>query len=377
MVDIKVPSFGESVSEATVAAIFKETGSYVERDEEILELESDKASAPLTAPASGVINLNVNVDDVLSIGQVIGTIDESAKPSSKPPEKLPTETPKAPEPPPPIPSQSSARSTPEQFVASLSEPKAPSPCSEPCSTPPSTPSPTKTPEGHTRKKMSGLRKTIAKRLVEAKNTTAMLTTFNEVDMTEIMKIRSKEKDKFLEKNNVKLGFMSFFIKACVSALNEYPDVNSYIDGTDIVTPNFINIGVAVSSNKGLTVPVVKNSAALTFAQIESAIREYALKARDGKISISDLQDGTFTITNGGTFGSLLSTPILNLPQSAILGMHAIKERPMAVNGNVEIRPMMYLALSYDHRIIDGKEAVSFLVHIKDNLEDPSKLLLDF
>lgn len=228
-----------------------------------------------------------------------------------------------------------------------------------------------------RKKMSGLRKTIAARLVEAKNTTAMLTTFNEADMSAIQKLRKQEQDKFIKKHGIKLGFMSFFIKAVVSALKAYPEVNAYIDGNEIVTRHTYDIGVAVSTERGLMVPVLRDCDQLGFAGLEKSLGDFAKKARDGKIALSDLQGGGFTITNGGVFGSLLSTPIINPPQSAILGMHSIVERPMAVQGNVVIRPMMYLAVSYDHRIIDGKEAVQFLVHIKDHLEDPTRMLLDF
>lgn len=242
---------------------------------------------------------------------------------------------------------------------------------------PAAPKPPVAKDEQTRKRMSGVRRTIARRLVEAKNQTAMLTTFNEVDMTKIMEIRAKEKEQFMKKHDVKLGFMSFFVKACSSALEEFPEVNAYIEGNEIVYNPKQNIGVAVSTDKGLFVPVIRDCGTLEFHEIEKAIGDYATKAREGSLSIDTMEGGTFTITNGGTFGSLLSTPILNPPQSAILGMHAIVKRPVAIDNQVVIRPMMYLALSYDHRIVDGKDSVRFLVHIKEHLEDPAKLLLDY
>ncbi|MCI5053106.1 MAG: dihydrolipoyllysine-residue succinyltransferase [Simkaniaceae bacterium] len=375
-VDIPVPPFGESVSEAIVANIMKKTGERVEKDEEILELETDKVSGPVTAPEAGVLTLNVNVDDVVSMDAILGSIDTEGAAVAAPPAEKPAavEPPKEAAPPPPA-SLPNARSSAEDYVASLETPAAPAP-----STPPPVQKPAAAPKstpGATRTRMSGLRRTIAKRLVEAKNTTAMLTTFNEVDLTKIIAIRKNEKDQFIEKHGVKLGFMSFFIRACVQALKAFPNVNAQIDGEEIVAFDSQHIAVAVSTDRGLMVPVLRDCQDLSFAEIEATLGGFAKKARENKISVDDMQGGTFTITNGGVFGSLISTPIINTPQSAILGMHAIKERPIAVNGKVEIRPMMYLALSYDHRIIDGRESVQFLVHLKENLEDPERLLLDF
>ncbi len=369
-VEIKIPSLGESVVEATISNILKPSGSHVKLDEEILELETDKVNQVLYAPQNGVLTLNVHKDDKVKIGQVIGFIDTDAKAPASQVETKPASPPPPSSPPPPTskPTGESARVMTPEFVASLKEPAPKS------TTPPPT---TKTPSDKTsRKKMSSLRKVIAARLVEAKNTTAMLTTFNEADMSTIMEIRNREKDNFQKKYAVKLGFMSFFVKAVVAALKEIPEVNAYIDGDEIVTVHTYDISVAVSTERGLMVPVIKNCDQLNFAGIEKGLESHSKKAREGTISVDDLRGGSFTITNGGVFGSLLSTPILNPPQSAILGMHAIVKRPVVVNDEIVIRPMMYLALSYDHRIVDGKEAVLFLVHLKRNLEDPSRLLLD-
>ncbi len=386
-VEIKIPTMGESVVEAIVSTILKPTGSHVKLDEEILELETDKVNQVLYAPQSGQLTLTVNKDDTVKIGQVIGYVDTDAKapaaaaitppPSSEPtakpaaPAAPPAEKPAAPVPPPAsAPKGESARVMMPEFIASLKEePKAPTPKVE-------APAAKSSDEKATRKKMSNLRKVIAARLVEAKNTTAMLTTFNEVDMSAVMEIRAREKDNFLKKHGVKLGFMSFFVKGVVAALKANPEVNASIDGDEIITYQTYDVGVAVSTERGLMVPVVKNCDKLNFGGIEKAIDGYSKKARDGTIAIDDLRGGSFTITNGGVFGSLLSTPILNPPQSAILGMHSIVKRPVVVNDQIVIRPMMYIALSYDHRIVDGKEAVLFLVHLKQSLEDPSRLLLD-
>ncbi|HPE85535.1 MAG TPA: dihydrolipoyllysine-residue succinyltransferase, partial [Chlamydiales bacterium] len=267
----------------------------------------------------------------------------------------------------------------ESYVADLKTP--PPQASKPQAAPepalPAAPKTKETPQGQTRKRMSGLRRTIAKRLVEVKTTTAMLTTFNEVDMSKVMEFRAREKDAFLKKHDVKLGFMSFFVKAATQALRALPDVNAFIEGDEIVYNEKAHIGVAVSTDKGLMVPVIRNADDLSFAEIEKQLSTYAKKAREGAISVDDMQNGTFTITNGGVFGSMLSTPILNPPQSAILGMHNIVKRAVVVDDQIVIRPIMYLALSYDHRIVDGKEAVTFLVHMKENLEDPERMLLDF
>lgn len=354
-VDIKVPPLGESVSQATVSRIIQPTGSVVTRDQEVIELETDKVNQVLYAPQAGKIEFSVSVGQTVTVGQVIGTVDTSVQVAAAAPPKpapAPVVTTSGP----------SARVMPAESAARVEKP---APSLQP---PPAL-------KGE-RKRMSGLRRTIAQRLVEVKNTTAMLTSFNEADMTQIIEIRGREKENFQKKYNVKLGFMSFFVKATVAALKAFPAVHAFIEGEDIVQfPNF-DIGVAVSTEKGLMVPVIRNCDSATFGDIEKQLETFAKKARDGTISIDDLKGGCFTITNGGVFGSLLSTPILNPPQSAILGMHAIVKRPIAVDEQVVIRPMMYLALSYDHRLIDGKEAVQFLVHIKQNLEDPSRLLLE-
>ncbi len=363
-VDIKIPSMGESVAEATISNILKATGSFVKVDEEIIELETDKVNQALYAPQSGQVTWNVNVGQVVTIGQVIGSVETTAQaptPSAPPPPEQ-----KAPPPPssPPPSSGPSAREGIPEFVASIKTPALP-----PTQI-------TKTSPHATRKKMSGLRKVIAQKLVEAKNTTAMLTTFNEIDMSAVIEIRAREKDNFFKKHGAKLGFMSFFVKGVIAALKAIPQINAFLEGDEIVTFNTYDIGVAVSTDRGLMVPVIKQCEMLNFAQIELAIESFSKKAREGTISVDDLRGGTFTITNGGVFGSLLSTPILNPPQSAILGMHSIVKRPVVVNDEIVIRPMMYVALSYDHRIVDGKEAVLFLVHLKQALEDPSRLLLD-
>ncbi len=385
-VDIIVPEIGESVTEGTIASILKQSGEYVQKNDEIIEIETDKVNQVLYAQEAGVVAFDVAAGTVVKVGQKIGSIDSDAKaPEGETPPKpaepssdIPKEVDKKPP-------KGETRVFADSFVSSLQEvPKELSAETKKEQTPnlpkqdPSEKSPEKTKEaGVTRKKMSSLRKIIAKRLVEVKNTTAMLTTFNEVDMSAIMAIRAKEKESFPKKHGIKLGFMSFFVKAAVNALKAFPDVNAFIDGDEIVYNDTYNLGIAVSTEKGLMVPVLRSTENMSFADVEKSLKDYAEKARTAKLSISDLKGGSFTITNGGVFGSLLSTPILNPPQSAILGMHAIVKRPIAIDDKVVIRPMMYLALSYDHRLIDGKEAVSFLVHMKESLEDPSKLLLDF
>jgi 2-oxoglutarate dehydrogenase E2 component (dihydrolipoamide succinyltransferase) len=372
-VEIKVPAMGESVSEATISRIIKASGSVAARDEEILELETDKVNQVLYAPQAGQLSLLVKVGDTVKIGQLIGSIDtdvaapavSQASPVSKVPAPLEPAKPAAPVvASAPASTGPSARKMAPDVIAEIKAPKA-----VPVAT-------AVAPASGNRKRMSSLRRTIAQKLVEVKNTTAMLTTFNEVDMTRIIEIRTKEQADFQAKYGVKLGFMSFFIKAAAAALKVFPDVHAYIEGDDMVSFTNFDIGVAVSTEKGLMVPVVRKCDTASFGDIEKQIVYYGTKAREGGISMDDLRGGCFTITNGGTFGSLLSTPILNPPQSAILGMHAIVKRPIALNDQVVIRPMMYLALSYDHRIIDGKEAVQFLVHMKENLEDPTRLLLD-
>ncbi len=374
-VEIIVPPAGESVTEATIAEVMVENGTFVNKDDEVLELETDKVNQVLYAPDSGTVNLTIAVDDIVKPNQVIGFIDTEGKGEAK--AAAAPEPKKEEVPPPPAPSTGEGvRRSVDDYVASIGQEKA-------APLPPPTPAPkvkTPTPQkkeqaGQTRKRMSGLRRTVAKRLVEAKNTTAMLTTFNEVDMSAVMEIRAREKDAFMKKHDVKLGFMSFFVKACCTALKELPDVNAFVDGDEIVYNDGMHISISVSTPKGLMVPVLRNAENLTFAGVERGIQTFAQKARDGKIAIEDLQGGTFTITNGGVFGSMLSTPILNPPQSAILGMHNIVKRPVVIDDKIEIRPMMYLALSYDHRIIDGKEAVTFLVRVKELLEKPERLLL--
>jgi 2-oxoglutarate dehydrogenase E2 component (dihydrolipoamide succinyltransferase) len=366
-VEIKIPEMGESISEAVISRIIKPSGSAVFRDEEILELETDKVNQVLYAPQAGQLTLSAKVGDTVKIGQLIGSIDTDVQVATVP----------APVPA-PVSSLAAKSAAPIQAAASHSSSTGPSArkmapdfiaeMKSPAAMPQAAPGP--------RKRMNSLRRTIAQRLVEVKNTTAMLTTFNEVDMTKIMEIRTKEQEDFQAKYGIKLGFMPFFVKAAVAALKSFPDVHAFIEGDDIVSFSNYDIGVAVSTEKGLMVPVVRSCDTGSFGDIERQIQDYGKKAREGGISVDEMRGGCFTITNGGIFGSLLSTPILNPPQSAILGMHSILKRPIAVNDQVVIRPMMYLALSYDHRIIDGKEAVQFLVNIKENLEDPARLLLD-
>lgn len=382
--EIVVPSMGESISEAMVGEILQPSGSYVELDQEILELETDKVNQVLYAPAAGVLSLNVETDDTVTIGQVLGHIEtEGGAPDSheeKPsPKKADAPSPKEKkekegetdkleaskkEPPAPEPSGQTARKGKEAFLSEISDER----------TEKRAPQAEKSKES--RKRMTKIRQVIASRLVEAQATTAMLTTFNEADMTAVMALRKQYKETFEKKHGVKLGFMSFFVKAVVSALQYVPGVNSYIDGNELVMRHTYDIGIAVGTDRGLIVPVVRDCDQLTFAEIEQGIGEYATKAREGTISVDDLKGGSFTITNGGIYGSLLSTPILNPPQSGILGMHKIEKRAVVKDDEMVIRPMMYLALSYDHRIVDGKEAVSFLVHVKECLEDPMRILLE-
>lgn len=390
MQEIKVPSMGESITEASVASLLKKSGSFVKADEGILELETDKINQVIYAPVSGTLNFNVGVGDVVTIGQVIGSIDPSEQdavenqgekaPSEPPKEIKPTPTP-APPPQPKSPTpvadthKFKARIGVDDFVDELSKP-TPSPSRAPTQTPSPTPSTPVFRGGERREKMTRIRQSIAKRLVEAQQTAAMLTTFNEIDLSAVIEERKLYKDQFQKKHGVKLGFMSFFAKAVVRALQTFPAINGRIEGDEIVYPENVHLGIAISSPRGLIVPVIRKCEELSYAQIEQSIIDFVQKAKEGTLRVEDLTGGTFTITNGGTFGSLLSTPILNAPQSGILGMHAIQERPVAHNGQVVIRPMMYVALSYDHRIVDGREAVSFLVEIKQALEDPARLLLD-
>ncbi len=391
-VEIKVPPVGESVVEATIGSLLQPSGSVVAADAELLELETDKVNQVVYAPAAGLVHFTVSVGDKVTVGQVIGSIDTTASASAGakadtkapvPPKPgqtktaAPVESPakKTPSPQPSGAEMPSVRKMPEEFLAQAPSKSDAKPEPKPIAPVPSTSSP-KIDERSSRKKMTKLRRVIAQILVEVKNQTAMLTTFNEVDMSAVMAVREKEQESFQKRYGVKLGFMSFFIKAAVAALQQYPDINARIEGDEIIYNNFFDIGVAVSTEKGLMVPVLRNVDKMSYADIEKALKLFAEKARLGTISIDDLQGGTFTITNGGVFGSLLSTPILNPPQSGILGMHNIVKRPIALNDEVVIRPMMYLALSYDHRIVDGKESIGFLVHLKKNLEEPARLLLD-
>lgn len=377
--EIKVPSMGESISEATIGQILAPEGSIVKADAEILELETDKVNQVLYAPQAGRLHLIVKTGDHVKIGQTVGEIEPAAEAAPQEAKKEPPAPQRPKEAPapavqkmiPPVPSERSLRYGKEAFLSELEAPSTSKPVQKNIPPVQLTSAPKET-----RRPMSKIRKVIAQRLVEAQQTMAMLTTFNEVEMTQVILLREKYKESFAKKYGCKLGFMSFFVKATVSALQTYPDFNSYIDGEDIVHRGTYDIGVAVGTDKGVIVPVIRNCDALSYAEIEQTLENFAKKAREGKIAATDLQGGGFTITNGGVYGSLLSTPILLPPQCGILGMHKIEKRPVVINDQISIRSMMYLALSYDHRLVDGKEAVSFLVHIKNMLEDPSRLLLE-
>lgn len=376
-IEIKIPAMGESVVEATIGSILKPSGSMVRAEEEIIEIETDKASQVLSAPAAGQVHFSVKTGDVVKVDQTIGFIDASTQGAVAPEQlkaALSSEKPKE-APAKAAPAQAGARVKVDEALQEMTKSKEMAP-PLPRISKEAPPVEQKTIGRENRKKMTKLRRVIAERLVEVKNQTALLTTFNEVDMSTVMAVREKEQENFQKKHGVKLGFMSFFVKACVAALQEFPDINARIDRDEIVYHQYFDIGVAVSTEKGLMVPVIRNADVLTYADIEKKLKEFAEKARAGTISVDEMQGGTFTITNGGVFGSLLSTPILNPPQSGILGMHNIVKRPIAINDQVVIRPMMYLALSYDHRIVDGRESILFLMHIKKNLEDPTRLLLD-
>ncbi|HLA56849.1 MAG TPA: 2-oxoglutarate dehydrogenase complex dihydrolipoyllysine-residue succinyltransferase [Flavobacterium sp.] len=405
ILEMKVPSPGESIKEVEIATWLVKDGDYVEKDQAIAEVDSDKATLELPAEASGIITLKAEEGDAVAVGAVVCLIDtDGAKPSGSAPAaaaKPATETPKA-ETPKAVeaPKAEAAKPNPATttYAAGIPSPAAKKILDEKNIQPsgitgtgkdgritkddavnavPSMGTPTGGNRGSERTKLSMLRRKVAERLVAAKNETAMLTTFNEVNMTPINLIRNEYKDAFKAKHGgVGLGYMSFFTKAVTRALKLFPDVNSMIDGNEKITYDFADISIAVSGPKGLMVPVVRNAENLTFRGIESEIKRLAIKARDGQITVDDMTGGTFTITNGGVFGSMLSTPIINPPQSGILGMHNIIERPIAVNGQVEIHPMMYVALSYDHRIIDGRESVGFLVAVKEGLENPAELLMD-
>ena len=397
--DIKVPTLGESVVEATIAKWFKKEGDAVKADEPLVELETDKVAVEVPAPASGRLEkIIAGPGATVTIGALLGTIAEGAagaataapiKAAAPAPSLAPAPVAKAAEqtlspavrkavvenavnPADVAGTGKDGRITKGDVIDHLAKPAAaPVAAAAAASAAPRAPG-----GAEERVKMTRLRATIARRLKEAQNTAAMLTTFNEVDMSNVMALRNSYKDVFEKKHGVKLGFMSFFVKAVIQALKDVPAVNAEIDGEDIVYKNYYHVGVAVGTDKGLVVPVLRDADMLSFAGIEKTIAGYGKKARDGALTIADMQGGTFTISNGGIYGSLMSTPILNAPQSGILGMHKIQDRPIAVNGQVVIRPMMYLALSYDHRIVDGKEAVTFLVRIKEGLEDPQRALLD-
>ena len=402
--EIRVPALGESVTEATIAKWFKQAGEAVKADEPLVELETDKVTVEVPAPASGkLLAIDAVAGSTVNVGALLGSIEEgaaggaAAKPAEAPARK-----------PDPAPAAAKAeqalspsvrkmvtenkidaaaitgtgkdgRVTKVDVIAALEKPAADiKPLIIPAAPSPAARAPSAPSEAarEERVRMSRLRQTIARRLKDAQNVAAMLTTFNEVDMTATMALRNQYKEVFEKKHGVKLGFMSFFVRACVQALKEIPAVNAEIDGEDIVYKNYYNIGVAVGTDKGLVVPVLRDADTLSFAGIEKTIAEYGKRARDGQLQITDMQGGTFTISNGGVYGSLMSTPILNPPQSGILGMHKIQERPVVIAGKIEARPMMYLALSYDHRIVDGREAVGFLKKVKEYIEEPEELLLE-
>ncbi|MEM7522041.1 MAG: 2-oxoglutarate dehydrogenase complex dihydrolipoyllysine-residue succinyltransferase [Pseudomonadota bacterium] len=399
-VDVMVPTLGESVTEATVSTWFKAVGDAVAQDEMLCELETDKVSVEVPAPAAGVLaeitapeGSTVDASAKLAVISSSGAAPAATEGSPEPTQNYQT---------PPAgdgggkdvedaPSAKKAMAEAgisrdavtgsgrdgrvmKDDVAKAVAAAASAPA--PAAAPPRAPVSASDADREERVKMTRLRQTIARRLKDAQNTAAILTTFNEVDMTEVMALRNEYKDLFLKKHGVKLGFMSFFTKACCHALNEVPEVNAEIDGTDIVYKNFVHMGIAAGTPQGLVVPVIRDADTMSFAEIEKAIAEKGARARDGKLSMAEMQGGTFTISNGGVYGSLMSSPILNPPQSGILGMHKIQDRPMVIGGEIKIRPMMYLALSYDHRIVDGKGAVTFLVRVKEALEDPRRLLMD-
>jgi 2-oxoglutarate dehydrogenase E2 component (dihydrolipoamide succinyltransferase) len=406
-VNIVVPSVGESITEGTIAQWLKKDGEAVRADEPVFELETEKATTSVAAPSAGRLVIAVPQGQTVKVGQVVGRVEDGA--AAARPEPAPAKKDEAPPPP-----QKTAPAPPEevrlspaarqraadagidarqlsgsgrggrvtkQDVLTYLEKQPPEPSPAPPTPPPAEASPSAKPQAaadgrETRQRMTSIRQRIAERLVAAQHSAAILTTFNEADMAAVMALRAKYKEAFQKKHGVGLGFMSFFVRACVEALRAFPAVNARLDGAEVVYHHYVNIGVAVSTERGLMVPVVRDAQDLSLAQIEKRIAELAEKARAGKIAVDDLQGGTFTITNGGVFGSLLSTPLLNAPQTGILGMHAIQKRPVAIDDQVVIRPMMYLALSYDHRLIDGREAVSFLVRVKECVEDPERLLLE-
>ncbi len=410
-IDIRVPSLGESVTTATVARWLKQAGDAVAVDEALVELETDKVTVEVPSPAAGILSEVAAAEGAeVEVGAVLGAVSDGAVATAAPVSRAnPAANPAAGVNAPPTPTGPVARpATPPADVSAHAPMPAAAKLMEesgvaataigagtgkdgritkgdvldflarpaPAAAAPAPKAPRALDEGEERVKMTRLRRTIATRLKEAQNTAAMLTTFNEVDMGAAMALRSEYRDAFEKKHGVRLGFMSFFVRACIAALKEFPAVNAEIDGDDIVYKHFVHMGIAVGGANGLVVPVLRHADTMGFAEIEKTVGDFGRRARDGALKLDELSGGTFSITNGGVYGSLMSTPILNPPQSAILGMHKIQERPMAVGGKVEIRPMMYLALSYDHRIVDGKEAVSFLVRVKEGVEDPRRLLLD-
>lgn len=379
---------GESITEVQIGQIFKDTGSHVKTDDEILELETEKVNQVLNAPAGGTIKLSVRTGDRVKVGDTIGVIESGGveksespvkqkEPAIEPPKKeeiqKKEEAPKLEN---PIENAALSNEPARIFKDDSLKIRPETIAQENKLEPAFNPDKPDLKKPQTRRKMTMIRQTIAKRLVEAQLQTAMLTTFNEIDMSAVIAIREHHKEEFIKKYGVKLGFLSFFAKAVVSALHAYPIVNSTIEGDEIVENHRVDLGIAVSTDRGLVVPVLRDVEHLSFSDIEKGIESYAKKAREGGISVDDLRGGTFTITNGGTFGSLLSTPILNFPQSGILGLHKIDKRAVVIDDKIEIRPMMYVALTYDHRIIDGREAVKFLVHIKELIEDPSRFVID-
>jgi 2-oxoglutarate dehydrogenase E2 component (dihydrolipoamide succinyltransferase) len=407
MAEIRVPTLGESVTEATIGKWFKKAGEAVAVDEPLVELETDKVTIEVPAPAAGVLSdIAVKDGETVAVGALLGQIKEGAgaPAASKPAAAAPAakaaepakaaaapsgDTPLAPsvrkmaaetgvDPAGVSGSGKDGRVTKGDMMAAIERAAAsPTPVAQTAAAVQvRAPSPADDATREERVKMTRLRQTIARRLKDAQNTAAMLTTFNEVDMTAVMHMRNQYKDQFEKRHGAKLGFMGFFVKACVQALKDIPAVNAEIDGADIIYKNYYHTGIAVGTEKGLVVPVVRDCDVKSLAEIEKNISDFGRRARDGALKIEEMQGGTFTITNGGVYGSLMSTPILNAPQSGILGMHKIQERPMVVGGKIEVRPMMYLALSYDHRVVDGREAVTFLVRVKECLEDPARLVLD-
>ena len=417
MTEIRVPTLGESVTEATIGRWFKKPGDAVAVDEPLVELETDKVTIEVPAPSAGTLGeISAKDGETVAVGALLGQINDGAAGAAAKPAAAPAKAAAPAAPPPPAAAAAPAAATQkapptdaplapsvrkiaaesgidaatvpgsgkdgrvtkgDMLAAIEKAAAAPTPIHQPAAAVQvRAPSPADDAAREERVKMTRLRQTIARRLKEVQNTAAMLTTFNEVDMSHIMAMRGQYKDVFEKKHGIKLGFMGFFTKACVQALKDIPAVNAEIDGTDLIYKNYYHIGVAVGTDKGLVVPVVRDCDHKSISDIEKSIADFGRRARDGQLKIDEMQGGTFTITNGGIYGSLMSTPILNAPQSGILGMHKIQERPMVVGGKIEVRPMMYLALSYDHRVIDGKEAVTFLVRVKESLEDPARLVLD-